>query len=118
MAMIGEEDEKNTTFASPPLPAHPFTRCASFSGLRFTRHAEGRLGTPRVIWQATDTSIVGTYHAALSPDVTISANEHVLQALQLNKDNQAAVKTQIEQLENKLAALDKLLVCAVSQIHA
>ena len=46
------------------------------------------------------------------PDVTISADGHVLRALQLNKDHQAAVKTQIEQLENKLAALDKLLVRA------
>jgi hypothetical protein len=47
---------------------------------------------------------------------SISADEHVLRALQSNKDHQAAVKTQIEQLENKLAALDKLLVCAVSKI--
>jgi len=53
---------------------------------------------------------------ALFPNTTTSANEHVLRALQLNKDNQAAVKTQIEQLDNKLAALDKLLVCAVSYI--
>lgn len=50
------------------------------------------------------------------PDVAISADDHVLRTLQLNKDHQAAVKTKVEQLENKLAALDKLLVCAVSQI--
>lgn len=50
------------------------------------------------------------------PDAPISANEHVLRVLQLNKDHQTAVKTQIEQLENKLAALDKLLVRAVPQI--
>lgn len=48
--------------------------------------------------------------AASFLDVATSANEHVLCALQLNKDHQTAVKTQIEQLENKLAALDKLLV--------
>lgn len=45
-------------------------------------------------------------------DVAISPDEHVLRALQLNKDHQGVVKTQIEQLEDKLAALDKLLVCA------
>ena len=45
-------------------------------------------------------------------DATIPADEHVLRALQLNKDHQGAVKSQIEQLEDKLAALDKLLVCA------
>jgi hypothetical protein len=50
------------------------------------------------------------------PDAPISASEHVLQALQLNKDHQAAVKVQIEQLENKLAALDKLLVCTMHRI--
>lgn len=55
--------------------------------------------------------------AAPFPNVTISADEHVLRVLQLNKDHQAAVKTQIEQLENKLAALDKLLVCAVSPTY-
>ena len=55
--------------------------------------------------------------AAPFPNVTISADEHVLRVLQLNKDHQAAVKTQIEQLENKLAALDKLLVCAVSPAY-
>jgi hypothetical protein len=47
---------------------------------------------------------------AFFPEAPISANEHVLRALQLNKDHQAGVKTQIEQLENKLAALNKLLV--------
>lgn len=47
---------------------------------------------------------------------TIPANEHVLRALQLNKDHQAAVKTQIEQLESKLAALNKLLVCVAPRI--
>ena len=52
----------------------------------------------------------------VSPDVTISANGHVLRALQLNKDHQAAVKTQIDQLENDLASLDKLLVCATFRI--
>ena len=45
-----------------------------------------------------------------------SANEHVLRALQLNKDHQTAVKAQIERLEDDLAALDKLLVCAMFQI--
>jgi len=45
------------------------------------------------------------------PDPTTSVNDHVLQTLQLNKDHQAAVKIQIEQLEDKLATLDKLLVC-------
>lgn len=54
---------------------------------------------------------------ALSPDATITTNGHVLRALQLNKDHQATVKSQIEQLENKLAALDELLVCAVSRIE-
>jgi hypothetical protein len=48
------------------------------------------------------------------PGETISANGHVLQALQLNKDHQAAVKIQIEHLEDDLAALDKLLVCTSS----
>lgn len=50
------------------------------------------------------------------PDASISTNEHVLRALQLNKDDQAAVKAQIEQLESKLAALDKLLVRVVPKI--
>ena len=54
---------------------------------------------------------------ALSPDVTISASGHVLRALELNKDHQATVKTQIEQLESKLAALDKLLVRATSDMQ-
>ena len=54
---------------------------------------------------------------ALFPDVTISASDQVLRVLQLNKDHQATVKTQIEQLESKLAALDKLLVRATSQIQ-
>ena len=49
-------------------------------------------------------------------DVSISPDEHVLRALQLNKDHQGVVKTQIEQLEDKLAALDKLLVCASVRI--
>jgi len=53
---------------------------------------------------------------SFSPDATISTNEHVLRALQLNKDHQAVVKDQIEQLESKLAALDKLLVRAQSRI--
>lgn len=53
---------------------------------------------------------------ALSPDVTTSTSDHVLRALQLNKGHQAAVKTQIEQLEDKLAALDKLLVCTGSLV--
>ena len=48
---------------------------------------------------------------AAFPDVTTSANEHVLRTLQSNKDHQAAVKTRIEQLEDDLATLDKLLVC-------
>ena len=52
---------------------------------------------------------------AVSPDVTISANGHVLRALQLNKDHQGAVKTKIEQLEDDLVNLDKLLVRAQSQ---
>lgn len=51
--------------------------------------------------------------AAFLHDATISANEHVLRSLQLNKDHQVAVKSQIEQLENKLATLDKLLVRVV-----
>ena len=49
---------------------------------------------------------------AVFPDATASANENVLLALQLNKDHQGAVKTQIEQLEDDLANLDKLLVRA------
>ena len=51
---------------------------------------------------------------AVFPDPTASANEQVLRALQLNKDHQGAVKTQIEQLEDDLANLDKLLVRAES----
>ena len=51
------------------------------------------------------------------PGVTISASDQVLQVLQLNKDHQATVKTEIEQLESKLAALDKLLVRATSQVQ-
>lgn len=50
------------------------------------------------------------------PGTAVSANEHVLRALQLNKDHQAAVKTQIEQLESKLVALNKLLVCVTPRI--
>ena len=53
---------------------------------------------------------------ALSPDVTTSTSDHVLRALQLNKGHQAVVKTQIEQLEDKLATLDKLLVCTGSLV--
>jgi len=53
---------------------------------------------------------------AFFPDVTTSANEHVLRALQLNKGHQGAIKTQIEQLESKLVALDKLLVRAQPRI--
>ena len=54
----------------------------------------------------------------VSPHLTISASERVHRALQLNKDHQAAVKTQIDQLERDLAALDKLLVgaCDMSAI--
>lgn len=55
-----------------------------------------------------------TMQTAVSPDATVSANGHVLRALQLNKDHQAAVKTQIERLEGNLATLDKLLVEAGS----
>lgn len=54
--------------------------------------------------------------AAPFSDVPISVNEHVLRALQLNKDHQVVVKTQIEQLEGKLVALDKLLVRITLQI--
>jgi len=52
---------------------------------------------------------------AVFPDPTASANEHVLRTLQLNKDHQGAVKTKIEQLEDDLANLNKLLVRADSQ---
>jgi len=45
-----------------------------------------------------------------------TANEHVLRTLQLNKDHQAVVKTQIERLEDDLADLDKLLVRVESQV--
>jgi len=50
------------------------------------------------------------------PDETASASEHVLRALQLNKDHQVTVKTQIDQLEDDLATLDKLLVRNGSQV--
>ena len=50
------------------------------------------------------------------PDAFVSTNEHVLRTLQLNKDHQSAVRSQIEQLENKLAALDQLLVRPALQI--
>jgi len=51
---------------------------------------------------------------AVFPDPTVSANEHVLIALQLNKDHQGVVKAKIEQLEDDLANLDKLLVRVLS----
>jgi len=53
---------------------------------------------------------------AVFPDVAASANEHVLLTLQLNKDHQGVVKAQIEQLQDDLASLDKLLVRAEPQV--
>jgi len=103
-------DEHSASPSLSPLSKRLFTRCAHHRGLYFV------LGNNT--WSVRQNTLVlrNNMEAAPPSSTAIPANEHVLRALQLNKDCQVAVKTQIEQLESKLTALNKLLVCATPRI--